>query len=126
MWESYENFNLGIDSLHLQRNGKYILWNHLKYLSDHTQSDSGLFIGRRLTYEHLNLTSFSKMKVNLAAQVYIVYVLSISNLFLALCISIPRVLSSSVSSAFKLSDLEMKSLMRLLSFVKFLISFLIV
>lgn len=101
MWESYENFNLGIDSLHLQRNGKYILWNHLKYLSDHTQSDSGLFIGRHLTYEHLNLTSFSKMKVNLAAQVYIVYVLSISNLFLALCISIPRVLSSSVSSAFK-------------------------
>ena len=34
-----------------------------------TQADSGLYIGHHLTYEHINLTSFSKMKVNLAAQV---------------------------------------------------------
>jgi hypothetical protein len=33
------------------------------------QAESGLYVGRRLTYEHINLTSYSKMKVNLAAQV---------------------------------------------------------
>ena len=52
-----------------QRNGKHILWDHLHHLQRFTQADSGLYIGRRLTYEHLNLTSFSKMKVNLGAQV---------------------------------------------------------
>ena len=52
-----------------QRNGKYILWDHLRVLEKFTQAESGLYIGHRLTYEHLNLTSFSKMKVNLAAQV---------------------------------------------------------
>ena len=51
-----------------QRNGKHILWDHLHYLQRFTQADSGLYVGRRLTYEHLNLSSFSKMKVNLAAQ----------------------------------------------------------
>ena len=52
-----------------QNNGKHILWEHLHYLYHHTQAESGLYIGRRLTNEHLHLTSYSKMKVNLAAQV---------------------------------------------------------
>ena len=41
-----------------------------KNLCAETQTNSGLYVGRRLTYEHVNLTSFSKMKVNLAAQVF--------------------------------------------------------
>lgn len=53
----------------IQNNGKHILWEHLSYLYEHTQTESGLYVGHRLTYEHVHLTSFSKMKVNLAAQV---------------------------------------------------------
>lgn len=54
----------------MQRNGKHTLWEHLRYLQTYTQAESGLFIGTRLTHEHINLTSYSKMKVNLAAQVH--------------------------------------------------------
>ena len=42
----------------------------LLYLYEHTQAESGLYVGHRLTYEHIHITSFPKMKVNLAAQVY--------------------------------------------------------
>ena len=49
--------------------GCRILWDHLQTLYGTTQTDSGLYVGRRLTYEHVNLISYSKMKVNLAAQV---------------------------------------------------------
>ena len=38
-------------------------------MSINTWTQSGLYVGNRLTYEHLNLTSYSKMRVNLAAQV---------------------------------------------------------
>jgi hypothetical protein len=51
------------------KNGKNILWDHLLTLYTQSQAESGLYIGCRLTYEHVLLTSFSKMKVNLAAQV---------------------------------------------------------
>ena len=57
----------------LKNNGKHILWEHLQYLYEHSQASSGLYVGRRLTYEHLHLTSFSKMKVNLAAQVMYIH-----------------------------------------------------
>ena len=53
----------------MQINGKHILWEHLLAMFDDTQSSSGLFLGHDLTYDHLHLTSYSKMKVNLAAQV---------------------------------------------------------
>ncbi len=46
-----------------------LLWDHLRYLYENSQAASGLYIGHRLTREHVNLTSFSKMKVNLATQV---------------------------------------------------------
>lgn len=55
--------------MHEQNNGKHILWDHLRDLYEHTQADSGLFVGRRLTFEHLHMTAYSKMKVCLAAQV---------------------------------------------------------
>jgi hypothetical protein len=72
-------------------NGQHILWDYLRELYNKTQLDSGLYICRQLKFEHINLTSYSKMKVNLAAQV----------------------LSASVSSALKM--------MRLLVFVQCLI-----
>ena len=54
-----------------KNNGKHILWEHLCHLHAYTQAESGLYVGHRLTYEHVHLTSYSKMKVNLAAQVFI-------------------------------------------------------
>ena len=45
------------------------MWYHLVKLYERTQSETGLYIGKRLKLEHLKLTSYSKMNVRLAAQV---------------------------------------------------------
>ena len=39
------------------------------YIYENLQATTGLYVGRQLTYEHVHLTSYSKMKVNLATQV---------------------------------------------------------
>ena len=54
----------------LQKGGHYILWSHLTELHDKSQQDSGLYIGKKLTREHTHLTPYSRMRVDLAAQVY--------------------------------------------------------
>ena len=58
----------------MQCNGKEILWQHLKnlYQSDGgaMRDAAGLAMVPKLKYEHVNLTSFSKMRVDLAAQVH--------------------------------------------------------
>lgn len=53
-----------------QCNGKFILWNHLTnlYYQD-TKNAMGLRMLPKLKFEHISLTSFSKMRVDLAAQV---------------------------------------------------------
>ena len=56
-----------------QRNGKFILWKHLRQLHSKlsamaTQS-SGLTLLPKLKQEHVHLTSYSRMRVDLAAQV---------------------------------------------------------
>ena len=62
-------------ALHLflttQVNGKEILWSHLVdlYYNNRSKSNPGLALIPKLKYEHVNLTSFSKMRVDLAAQV---------------------------------------------------------
>ena len=50
--------------------GKEISWQHLMilYEQDHGRG-SGLALVPKLKYEHVHLTSFSKMRVDLAAQV---------------------------------------------------------
>ena len=53
----------------MQVNGKEILWSHIKRLYENTRAESGLYIGEKLKSEHVNLTSLSKMKVSIAAQV---------------------------------------------------------
>lgn len=58
----------------LQCNGKEIAWSHLiqLYYANRSQSNQinpGLALIPKLKYEHINLTSFSKMRVDLAAQV---------------------------------------------------------
>ncbi len=58
---------------HVQNNGRQISWQHLQDLysegSGAVKDAPGLSIVPRLKYEHIFLTSFSKMRVDLAAQV---------------------------------------------------------
>ena len=58
----------------LQINGQNISWEHLTHLYHHHRGDgktphSGLSVLPKLKLEHVALTSFSKMRVDLAAQV---------------------------------------------------------
>ena len=54
----------------MQNNGRHISWQHLVslYESDRGKA-SGLAMVPKIKYEHVHLTSFSKMRVDLAAQV---------------------------------------------------------
>ena len=53
----------------MQINGKHISWDHLIQLFKKTKSTSGLSLIPKLTREHIYLNSYSRMRVNLAAQV---------------------------------------------------------
>ena len=46
---------------------------HLITLHEKTIADSSIYIGRKLTREHLMLTLYSRMNVRLAAQVMLTY-----------------------------------------------------
>ena len=52
-----------------QNNGSDIKWSHLVELAEISAADSGLYIGKKLTREHLVLTSYSRVTVRLAVQV---------------------------------------------------------
>ena len=55
-----------------QNNGHDISWKHLEDLyQDDMGKGSGVTIVPKLKREHIKLTSFSKMRVDLAAQVHI-------------------------------------------------------
>ena len=56
----------------MQCNGKPIIWKHLEdlYIKD-TSEGTGLRKLPKLKYEHIHLSSFSKMRVDLAAQVWL-------------------------------------------------------
>ena len=53
----------------MQKGGQYTIWRQLQDLFRKTHSESGLYIGNKLTREHVYLTSYSRMRVDLAAQV---------------------------------------------------------
>ena len=58
----------------MQNNGQYISWQHLvdlyhKHRGDGTTPRPGLSILHKIKMEHIQLTSYSKMRVDLAAQV---------------------------------------------------------
>ncbi len=59
--------------IYQQRNFKFILWQHIKDLYEKVKemavASNGLTLLPKLTYEHIYLTSYSKMRVDLAAQV---------------------------------------------------------
>ena len=54
-----------------QCEGYKIIWSHLWeiYHKNRSQTDPGLALVPRLKFEHVHLTSFSKMRVDLATQV---------------------------------------------------------
>ena len=56
----------------LQCNGQSIKWEFVRDVYDRnlgSSSNVGVSLVHKLTLEHLNLTSFSKLRVDLAAQV---------------------------------------------------------
>lgn len=56
--------------MYMQCNGKEIRWEHiLELYRGDVGKASGLALVPKLKYEHVHLTSFSKMRVDLAAQV---------------------------------------------------------
>ena len=55
--------------------GSTLYGNHLKLLQEATQEHSGLYIGLRLTYEHIHLTSFSKIESKLEQHNVTAYVI---------------------------------------------------
>ena len=61
-----------LNSIYKQCNGKEISWSHLVdlYMCDRGNKETpSLVLVPKLKYEHVYLTSFSKMRVDLAAQV---------------------------------------------------------
>ena len=66
--------NQTIESFHtLQVNGKTISWRHLEELYQAkvalSNRSGGLYLLQKLKLEHIQLSSFSRMRVDLAAQV---------------------------------------------------------
>ena len=53
----------------MQKDGKHISWEHLVRVYNQSKSSSGLSLLPRLKKDHVQLTSYSRMRVNLAAQV---------------------------------------------------------
>ena len=55
----------------VQKNGREITWKHLVTLYERDRGKgSGLAMVPRLKFEHIHLSSFSKMRVDLAALVW--------------------------------------------------------
>ena len=54
----------------VQNQGCDIKWAHIVELSENAVANTALYVGKHLTREHLNLTSYSRMNVRLAAQVF--------------------------------------------------------
>ena len=52
--------------------GKHISWQHLRDLYKKCQNSTGLTLLKKIKWEHLFLTSYSRMRVDLAVQVIII------------------------------------------------------
>lgn len=59
----------------LQFNGKPISWKFVKQLHTKIIEHKGLTCLPKLKYEHVHLTPFSKMRVDLAAQVSVIHMI---------------------------------------------------
>ena len=64
------SFNAGKRNKHTHTNGTEIHWSHLKELYDKNRAqanDSGLALLPKIKFEHVHLTSYSKMRVDLGS-----------------------------------------------------------
>ena len=95
--EVHVSLNLCLIVYYEQRNGKFISWTHPQELVNKSRQSSRLSLLKKITKEHLQLDSYSRMRMNLAAQVGILLA-AFSNHFIAVFFS--KVLSKSVSNAF--------------------------
>ena len=58
-----------VSPISLQINGKHISWHHLTQLYQKSTTSSALTLLPKITWGHLHLSSYSRMRVDLAAQV---------------------------------------------------------
>lgn len=58
----------GTCTRYMWNNGQFILWQHISHMF-YQDVDNGLKLLPKITYDHINLNSYSVMRVNLAAQV---------------------------------------------------------
>lgn len=58
----------GTCTRYMWNNGQFILWQHISQMF-YQDVDNGLKLLPKITYDHINLNSYSVMRVNLAAQV---------------------------------------------------------
>lgn len=65
--------------LFIQNNGKEIKWGHLWSLYYRNRTSTGMTFVGKLKWEHIKLNSFSKMRVDLAAEVQFVHELLVPN-----------------------------------------------
>ena len=98
-------FNIMLIFFDIQCNGSDIKWKYITdlYLRNTGQvtKTSGLSLMPKIKYEHVHLTSFSKIRVDLAAQVCMVF--NASSIF---SIFIFKVMSETVSKALKFTGDE--------------------
>ncbi len=66
----------------LQINGQHVSWEHLRRVYNRSRTTSGLSLLPKLTREHMDLNSYSRMRVNLAAQVNVVIACTNNNDYL--------------------------------------------
>ena len=60
-----------LNAPYMQCNGKEMSWQHIMKRDNGADTQTpGLSMVPKLKYEHLHLTNFSKMRVDLAAQVH--------------------------------------------------------
>ena len=69
------HYNADVNVLIIQKDDQHISWEHLVRVFNRSQTASGLSLLPRLKKDHISLTSYSRMRVNLAAQgTYIIFV----------------------------------------------------
>lgn len=87
----------------MQNNGRHISWTHITDLYGKANFGSGLNLLPKVKREHSHLNSYSRMRVNLAAQVSICGDDVDTNIII---ITLLQVLSSSVASGLEYFDLD--------------------
>ena len=70
----------GTCTRYMWNDGLYVLWQHIAEMF-YQDADNGLKLLPKLTFEHVNLTAYSVMRVNLAAQVLSASVASVLKAF---------------------------------------------